>query len=149
MGRKYKIKNKKLIIQFIILGCIILSTCCLSIGYAELNTLTLRLDGKVSAKPINELIITQIQYDTSNEADIMNSVVHQYSGTNMESTISLTDNANSSITYNITMYNGDTQVYLYKEVEYIDECYDNSDIVFEINGLKPGDTINKYETITF
>lgn len=149
MGRKYKIKNKKLIIQFVILGCIILSTCCLSIGYAELNTLTLRLDGKVSAKPINELIITQIQYDTSNEADIMNSVVHQYSGTNMESTISLTDNANSSITYNITMYNGDTQVYLYKEVEYIDECYDNSDIVFEINGLKPGDTINKYETITF
>lgn len=149
MKRKYKRKNNKLVMQFIILGCIILSTCCLSMGYAEVNTLTLELNGKVSAQPINELIITDIQYATSNEADVMNSLVHQYYGTNMESTITLTDNANSSITYNITMYNGEDQIYLFKEVEYINECYDNSNIAFELNGLNPNDAITRYETITF
>lgn len=149
MDRKRKRRNNKSLMQFMILACIILLTCCLSIGYAEVNTVILNLDGKVSAQPINELIITDIQYDTSNDADLMNSLIHQFNGTNMESTIALTDNADSSITYNITMYNGDTQSHIFKEVEYLNECYDNPNIVFELNGLKPDDVINKYKTITF
>lgn len=147
MNKRYK--DNKFKLHFVILGIIIASTFFLSIGYASLESITLDIKGEITALPQNEIFITDVQYSTNVGANTENSVIKQYYQTLMESTVDLGNGSDSSITYNITIYNSGNEPYTFRKVEYTDEFYDNPNIVFDLNGLKQWDVVNPKEYITF
>lgn len=147
MTKEYE--DRKLKLHFIILGFIIISACCLSIGYASLESITLDIKGEITALPQTEIFITDVQYNTNVGANVANSNIEQYYQTLMQSTVNLGKDGNSSITYNITMYNSGNQPYTFKEVEYTDEFYDNPNITFDLDGLKRWDVVQPKQYITF
>lgn len=148
MNKKYK--DGKLILHFIILSFIIASTFFLSIGYAGLESITLDIDGEVTAVPPSDVFISDVKYSTSANADIEKSKIHQYYQTIMKSTIVLGSSANSSIIYQITVYNNGEEKYVFKDVEHSDgEFYDNLDIVYSLEGIKQGDVLQSKKSISF
>ncbi len=147
MTKEYE--DKKFKLQFIILGFIIISAFCLSIGYASLESITLDIKGEITALPQTEIFITDVQYNTNVGANVANSNIEQFYQTLMQSTVNLGKDENSSITYNITMYNSGNQPYTFKEVEYTDEFYDNPNITFDLDGLKRWDVVQPKQYITF
>ena len=65
----------------------------------------------------------------------------------MKSTVKLSStNINSQIKYKVTVYNNSEERQPFTGVRYGDEYYDNNDIIFEVNGFKPGQTIEPKET---
>lgn len=148
MNKKYK--DGKLILHFIILSFIIASTFFLSIGYASLESITLDIDGEVTAVPPSDVLISDVKYLTSANADIEKSKIHQYYQTLMKNTIVLGNSDNSSITYQITVYNNGEEKYVFKDVEHSDgEFYDNLDIVYSLEGIKQGDVLQSKQSISF
>lgn len=147
MNKKYK--DDKLRLHFIILRFIIISTFFLSIGYATFEAITLDINGKVTAVPQSDIYISNAEYSTNINADTENSVIHQYYQTTLYSTVFLKNSANSSITYNITMYNNSDSPYTFNSAQYNEEFYDNPNIVFELEGLKKGDIILSKQQLTF
>lgn len=147
MNKKYKDGKQRL--HFIILGFIILSTFFLSIGYATFESITLDIDGKVTAVPQSDIYISNVEYSTNINADTENSIIHQYYQTTLYSTVFLKNSADSSITYNITMYNNSDAPYTFNSAQYNEEFYDNLNIVYELEGLKKGDIVLSKQQITF
>lgn len=142
-----KCKDLKLPLMFF--GFIIFSTFFLAVGYASLESITLDISGEVTAVPQSAIYITDISYKTSTDANIESSKINQYYQTLMQSSIVLGNTSTSSITYSVTVYNSGDTTYSFKEVLYSDEFYDNSNIVFELDGLKKWDTIDAKESLTF
>ena len=65
----------------------------------------------------------------------------------MKSTVKLSStNINSQIKYKVTVYNNSEERQPFTGVRHGDEYYDNNDIIFEVNGFKPGQTIEPKET---
>lgn len=142
-------KDNKYKLHFIVLGFILISTLFLSIGYASLESITLDIKGEITAVPQSEIFITDVQYNTNVGANIDTSKIDQYYQTVLQSTVNLGNSGNSSITYNITMYNSGNESYMFKNVEYTDEFYNNPNITFDLNGLKQWDVIQAKQYITF
>lgn len=142
-------KCKSLKLNFLFLLFVISSTFFLSIGYASLDSVTLDINGEVTTIPQSEIYITDVTYKTDSNADTENSKINQYYQTLMQSSIVLGNTPTSSITYLVTIYNSRDKTYIFKDVEYSDEFYDNPYIVFELNGLKEWDTIESKESLTF
>lgn len=147
MNKKYK--DGKLSLHFIILGFIIVSTFFLSIGYATFESITLDIDGKVTAVPQSDVYIVNTEYSTNINADTENSIIHQYYQTTLYNTVVLKNSADSSITYNVTMYNNSDIPYTFNSIEYKEEFYDNPNIVYELEGLNKGDLLLSKQQITF
>lgn len=151
MDKKIEKESKRLIINLVLLVIILLSTFFLSIGYAALQSVTLHLDGKIATMPLTDLIIIDVKLNEaeSNNPDILNSVVEQYFETKMQSIVVLSDNLDSAVAYDVTIYNGDDEVHIFDKVEYTEEFYDNSNIKFELKGLSHGDKIYPKQKLTF
>lgn len=147
MSKKYKYNKLKW--NFILLGFMIFITLFLSIGYAALESITLDIEGEVTALPQSKIFVTDVQYKTSLGADINSSAINQYYQTMMQSTVVLGNDGNSSITYDITIYNSEDKAYTFEKVEYAEEFYSNPNIVFELEGLNQGDIISGNEYFTF
>ncbi len=146
-------KNKKYVtsklkLNFIILGTIILTTFFLATGYAAFESIILDVDGEVTALPQSEIFISDITYNSNIGTNPENSKINQYYQTLMNSTMVLGNNNDSSITYTVTLYNNGNGPYTFKEVEYMQELYDNPNIVFELDGLKRGDVVQSKEFVT-
>lgn len=145
MNKKYK--DLKLPLMFF--GFIIFSILFLSIGYASLESIALDITGEVTAIPQSEIYITDISYKTNTDANTESSKINQYYQTLMQSSIVLGNTPTSSITYSVTIYNSGDKAYSFKDVEYSDEFYDNSNIVFELDGLKKWDVLESKQSLTF
>lgn len=151
MDKKFERESKRLIINLVLLIGILLSTCFLSIGYAALQSVTLHLDGKIATMPLNDLLIIDAKLNEaeSTNPDILNSIIEQYFETKMQSIVVLSDDMNSTVAYDVTIYNGDNEVHIFDKVEYTEEFYDNPNIKFELQGLSHGDKIYPKQTLTF
>ena len=153
---KKKKKDKKLYnyIKSGKLYLVLLFVCVLflSIGYATVTGVNLTLSGTAEAR-LKELVITNVTYQSNLNADLENCVINDFYQTNLDSTVTLTNNKYAEITYTVTMKNFDTVFKKYKETAYLPELYDNADITFELNGIDtttviaPGES--KSFTITF
>lgn len=147
MNKKYK--DNKLRLHIVILVLIVISTFFLSVGYASLESITLDINGKVTAIPQSEIFISDIQYSTNVNADVEKSVIHQYYQTMVHNTVVLGEASDSSITYIVTIVNSSNESCSFKDIEYVQDFYDNSNIVYELDGLKQGDLLLSQGQITF
>ena len=131
-----------------------LATIIMGIGYASVNGILLTIDGTAKAVSLNSLHITDAVYDSSFGADLSSSTINDYIATTLNSTITLGNDTNSSITYAITIYNTTNDNYIFSGTSFsAPNFYDNQEITFHLTGLNVGDTIlantNKTFTITF
>lgn len=143
---KKKIHFKDSLISFISLIVLFMS-----IGYAAINSISLEISGYASASPMQGLVITDARYSTDYQADLTASKINNIYQTNLSSTIVLTQNRFSYITYEISIYNSTDNDYSYVETTYMTgiNTYDNENIVFTLTNLSAGEIIESGQTKTF
>ena len=137
------VKNKNMLLLFILFVTILL----MSVGYASINSVTGDIEGTAIADAQEGVFITNIEYVSDVNSVTSNSRVNNYIGTVMNSTIQLSSSdANSSITYKVTVYNKHTEEAVFQKITYANDFYDNNDIIFEISGFTTGETIASNES---
>lgn len=130
---------------------LVISTLFLSVGYAAINSISIEINGLVSAASSgkNKLYIADVTPVNNNST----SNVNLTSGTFLDSSISLgTDNpSSSSVTFQISLYNNTNYTYQFVSTNYIlgSNTYDNENIIFEINNLDENTIIESKNTYTF
>jgi len=134
---------------FIIVGCIFLG-----VGYAQITEVDLNVEGLATSVPARTVLIKSIIYQSSVNALEEDSTIEDPYLTLMNSTITLGQTLDSSITYKIKVKNNSNTIASYNDAIYSTEVgYDNTDIEFIVNGIEPGDILNPNEekefTITF
>lgn len=149
-----KKKKKKIIfssVKKIFPIIIFIITIFMSIGYASINSIIIGYNGEVVAKAVNEVFITDINYSNDIDADMVKSKILSAYQTNLNSNIVLSNsNKDSSITYEISVYNSSNYDYQFLGVEYLvgDETYSNEDITFSTS-INKEQIIKGKETLTF
>ena len=149
MYNNYKI-NKKVILNYSLLLCIVVAILMLSVGYAAIVATNLTVRGSASAGAQQGIFISNVEYLNNNGADLANSKIISTSGTMLHSNIYLspTDSA-STITYQITIFNNSDALKQFKGVTYGNEYYSNPNIQYRLEGLSVGDTIPLKQGKTF
>ena len=139
-----KVKVSKNIL--LLLGIMIAITI-MGIGYASVESITGEIGGKIIASAQEGVFITNAEYVRNVGANVTNSQIKNYVKTTLQSTVELSStNAESSITYKVTVFNNSDDYYEFTEVKYDSEFYDNENITFEVTGFVPSERIKPKET---
>lgn len=141
---------KRCKINFFLNILLIISTLCLSVGYASINSISMTLNGTVEFTVSNKLFISDVTvYQTNNAIGSVN----YYNGTLLDTTVELSNNPtdNSFVTFAVTLYNNADYNYLYSSSKFLlgEDTYDNENIIFEITNLNENDIINSNSFHTF
>ena len=132
---------------------IFIATLLMGIGYASVNNVTLNTSGNVSVKTEKGIIITSVVYDANNSTvSEDNGNINFTSMAMMNSNIDLGDNANATLSYDITIYNSTSYNYVFDESVFDTTglFYDNPNIVFELSNIEEDETVIKSKhSITF
>lgn len=134
---------------FLLLICI--STCFMGIAFANIN-IQLGITGEALAEVQTELFITDVRYVSDVNADLNNSKILTSYQTLLSSNIALSQtNNNSSITYEVVIYNSTDTDYRFKETTYMlgTDTYDNENITFTLDGINTSSVVKSRESITF
>lgn len=122
----------------------------MSIGYATINSINLNINGSTIAQNVSGIIIEEVNYVSSNNSDVSSSKVSAINSSVLSSTIVLSSNdAASSITYSITLYNSYDYNYRFIESRYDSVFYDNQNIVYELSGINTDTIIKPKERTSF
>ena len=148
---KHKKQKLKIIEAYSVL--ILIAALMMCIGYAKISGRVLNIEGKVTAVAQDGVFITDVEYISSSEADTSNSKINYYIETVLDSQITLGNNINSYITYEITLYNSTNKEQLFIDTfvdNTIPNSYTNENIEFYLEGIEEGvTTILPKESLTF
>lgn len=112
---------------------IMLSTLIMSIGYASLNGVSLNLTGNVFLQTKQEIFISEVTYNNGVSINKEESNIINANQTVLASYVSLsTTDPNSSISYDVIIWNNTEETYEYDETTHLDyiDIYDNENIVY-------------------
>ena len=131
----------------------LISTFFMSVGYAAISSIALDIEGTASATVQSGVFITDVTYKSNVGADTVNSMINNFIGSIMNSTVVLGTSNNSSITYEVEVYNNTNDDYAFKSTTFDQNFYDNDGIKFELNGISKNTIVpskqSKKFTITF
>lgn len=134
--------NKKLYMSIIFIA-----TLFISIGYASVNSVSLDIKGLSKAKSQNDIYITEV-ISLSGDSSLSNV---SNDGTLLTSKITLDNDKDSITSIKVQLYNSTNIKYIFKNIVYTNEAYDNEDITFTFNkqneNIEPGKTLEV--TLTF
>ena len=142
---------KKIVLFMILLS---ISTIVLGIGFAAIN-ITLELDGSASVIRNDYIKITNIEYKSSNLANLEVSRINNYYSTTINSKVVLGNDITSSISYEITLKNDTDSPFKYIDTVHDNslQFYDNPNIEYVVTGIENGEMIlpdsKKVITLTF
>lgn len=136
--------------NFIII-LLIISVLFLSVGYASLNSIVMDVDGDLVVKRQDGVFISDVVYSSGINCDPAYSSINGYAGTLINGNVQLQDVADSSIIYEVTVYNSTNDIYKFDglKYEYDPELYDNAGIVADFSGINIGDRIGSKELKKF
>ena len=138
-------KNTKIIWPILIL----VSVCFMSVGYAAISSISLDITGTAAATTQSGLFITDVTYKSNVGADTVNSMINNFIGSIMNSTVVLGTSNNSSITYEVEVYNSTDNDYAFKSTTYEENFYDNNGIKFELSGMSKNTVIPSKQSKKF
>ena len=141
-------KKKKLIYPLVI----VILTLLMGVGFASVNSIILGIEGTAQANLQDGIYITDVNYVSSVSADYENSKIKYAYQTILNSNIILSEtDSNSSITYEVTIYNSNNEDYAFVGEDHLNsiDTYSNQDIIFRINGLNYGDILTARDSVTF
>ena len=131
---------------------ILVATIFMGVGYASINSVSLNINGEVVAKAQDGIFITGVNYVSDVNANLEESKILNAYQTNLSSNIVLSDtDGNSSITYEIIVYNSNDIDYYFYNVNYLigDTTYNNENIIFELEGVSYNTKIVSNGYLTF
>lgn len=127
---------------------ILLATVCMSVGYASINSVILDLSGKATATSQEEAFITDIVYKASINSSSELSKINSFHKTTLNSYIELGKTIDSSITYNVTIYNKNNFSVKYAGITFDPAFYSNGDIICLVN-VDPNQEVAAGEFFSF
>ena len=128
----------------VVIGALLaFSVYFISVGYAAVSN---RLDiiGRVEVEPQTGVFISDVDIPNG-----INAMENGRTGTVLNSTVTLGNSGNSTVSFDITVFNNSPYVYKFNGVKYLDEAYSNANIVFALTDLEKGDQITEYQTLNF
>ena len=131
---------------------LVIATLFMCIGYASINSISLEIDGELVAQVQDGIFITEANYSSNVSADLSSSQVISAYQTNLNSRVVLSEtDPNSSITYEIIIYNSTDSDYSFVSADYVldNNIYDNENIIFSHTGLEPGDLLASGQSVRF
>jgi len=147
---KHLVKKRTIKRSYIFFLIIITISLFLGIGYAQISSINLEINGDATLEAEKIVAITDIQYISSNNATESQSTISEPYLTLMSSTITLGDTLDSTITYKVKVKNNSGMIATYNDAIYsLEQGYDNEDISFDIEGITSGDILNPRETVEF
>lgn len=130
---------------------LVIASMIMGIGYATVNSVTMEISGVANADILKDVYITSaVVLKTSD--DLPSANVNMFHKTVLNSTVTLdSNNPNSNISIQITIYNTTNDAYKFKGVEYMlgEYTYSNENITYYLTGLNEGDILKKGESVTF
>ena len=128
---------------------IMLASLFLSVGYAAISAVHLTVGGTMVANVQEGIFISDVVCNSGNG---VSATVYNNAKTTMHSAIALSsNNANSTVTCTVTIFNNYDVKYYYNEVVYDatdPDFYSNADIVPTVS-LSKGDEVDSGDAITF
>lgn len=125
-------------------------TIFMGIGYASVFSVSLEVDGELVAIAPKGVFISDAKVIEGVNADLSDSIVNQVVQTMFNSVTTLSNiDINSTVTYEITVYNATSNDYIFSGVTYDSEFYSNDNIDFSLSNLSAGTIIKPFESITF
>ena len=128
---------------------VLASILLLGVGYASITNITLELDGDASLAGQTGIVISDISVNNVVGADSNSQVINTYYQTMINTRTVLGDDANSTVTYEITIENNSNNEKIFEGVVFDSSFYSNNEIGYTLNGLNVGDTIDIGDQITF
>lgn len=130
-----------------------IATLFMGTAYASVNATDLAIVGDATAVGQDGLFITEAKLLEHSGANISNTSAVAYQ-TMLDSSVELSPvDSNSYVTFQIKLYNSFDYDFNFWDAIYDSAFYDNNDIVYTIDGLNVGDSVNskteKQFTITF
>ena len=95
----------------------------------------------------DSLLITDVSYLSGTNVNELNNTINEYEHTNVDSSIVLNSSSDSSITYQVTITNYNSNDVFYTDSEFIST--DNPAITYKIDGLLEGKKLEQNESVTF
>ena len=124
-------QRKSKLISWIYPLLFFIATLCLGTGYAAIDSITTDIAGTLEVEVQEGIFITDVTYISNSYADTLNSKIKLFTQTMLESTVALsTEQVNSTITYEVTIYNSNEQAYEFAGVKYDSDFYSNENIGF-------------------
>ena len=125
------------------------ATFFMGIAYATMNATNLTIIGDLVGMSQDGISISEVKLIEQSGANISNLKSSGYQ-TMLESHIELSDNDSSSyVTYEIKFYNNFDMSFTFLDVIYGEDFYDNTNIIFILEGLSTGDVIESKAEKTF
>lgn len=142
--KKGKHEKEKFKIIEMYSALIFIATLIMCIGYAEISGINLNVEGTIYAETQDGVFITDVEYISDSSADTDNSKINYYLGTIIDSKVTLGNNDESSITYQITVYNSTEKEYIFigeLSDNSIPNSYTNDNIEVILQGIEKNVTI--------
>lgn len=118
----------------------------LGIGYSSISNISLDMTGTAELDRQTGIYITNIV----DGVNANSSIIHTYYQTYMDSTVTLdSSDLTSTVSFQITIYNGTSSKQQFAGVVYDSSFYDNADIVYELSGLNVSDIVTPGNSVTF
>ena len=114
-----------------------------SVGYAAVSD-SLEVMGTVNVEAQTGVFIYQV-----NIPDGVNAMENGYTGTVLNSTVTLANSGSSTVSFDISLYNNSPYVYKFNGTNYLEEAYSNENIVFTLTDLEKGDQIGAQASLNF
>ena len=131
---------------FLITAMLSVSVLFTSVGFAQLSR-SLSVHGNISATIPNDIFISNITLKSANNAT---EEINAYALCVMNSTVYLSSNADSQISYTVEFYNNADKDMAYIGTVVHEDAYDNDAITFTISGVTEAQVIgwHQYMTLT-
>lgn len=132
---------------------IILATFFMCVGYASINSITTTISGDIIVPAQEGINISNVSYIPTSTEGSTSQKINYYVATFFESEITLDNNVDSTITYEVSVYNNSLKNYIFIGAladKSDPNSYSNSNITYNLNGITEYDTtILPNETVTF
>lgn len=134
----------------ILLSLIFIAVMFMSIGYASINSISLEIEGKVTAILQDKVFITDVEY-VPNDVVLPgeNLKINSFYSTFVNSEINLDNTDTSTVKLKITAYNSTNEDYVFVGTFFEESFYSNNNITFELGGLEIDDVIKKGDYLSF
>ena len=145
-GKHKKVKFK-VVEKYSVL--LLIATLLMSIGYAEMSGITLSVAANVKATVQDGVFITEVTRTAYDGADITNSKINSYAETTMNNTVVLGSSSDSTITYNVWLYNNSDKDHVFIGITKDEELYKNTNITYSTDLVSYETTIKAGQNMDF
>lgn len=110
---------------------ILIAILFMSVAYASISNITFNISGTIQAKAQNGIFISSVT--AANKEGVISEEVKYYEGTTLSTSIELSSDKESTLTYTVSFFNNSESDYFFTGISYAEGAYDNEYIEFVLD----------------